>query len=131
MILLLNLMIAILTTTYQDIEEQADQIYRMELQRMVPLLKYDDQYGCLVSGMPLFNVFSFLCLPFILGIKRGEQRGIKLNSVLMKMEYVPVFLISVFLFLGVNSILVPFAYLKIIWVKIQSLVTPVYDKQTG
>jgi len=69
---------------------------------------------------PPMNVIATLFLPFFLLIK-DEKKLIKLNNFLLFIGYLPVLIGLTIGFIGINCLLIPFAYLYALIGKIGKL----------
>eukprot|EP00347_Sterkiella_histriomuscorum_P018277 403346125 len=121
MILLVNLIIAILSTTFAILHEKQLALYYDGIIEAIPQYKYDRTYGSLVCSFPPFNI---LVLPFTLvfAFYKNEFFLQKLNNGLLHISYFPVFLTMLVIFIALNLILIPLAYLYAIGVKIQRVI---------
>ena len=65
-ILALNLLIAILTNTFQELSVRTNILFLSEILKLRTILEYDEDYGALVSTFPPWNVFVLPSIPFYL-----------------------------------------------------------------
>ena len=107
-ILLINLLIAILSSTYALYEQQGVSLYVNGILQMRSAAEYDHKYGALVSTFPPFNIVLLPFIPFYM-LKENTK---KLNHLVFHLTYVPILLISFLLFFVFNMICIPFAYFK-------------------
>ena len=116
-ILILNLLIAILSTTYAILDERKLVLYINEILRLRNTMDHDKRYSALVSSFSPWNGFVLPFVPFFV-VKRDTQT---LNRVLLHVEYFPiVVLLTIFFIIG-NFLVIPFAYLKGVFLKIVHL----------
>jgi uncharacterized integral membrane protein len=116
-ILLLNLLIAILSSTYAMLEGEKLVLYINEILKLRSTLEYDKQCSALVSSFPPYNIIALLFSPFIM----IKKEPVTLNLVLFHIEYAPLLLILLIVFIAGNLVLIPFAYIKGIYVNLQQL----------
>ena len=65
-ILALNLLIAILSNTYQTLSIKTNILFLSEILKLRTTLEYDKNYGAMVSTFPPWNVFVVPTIPFYL-----------------------------------------------------------------
>ena len=113
-ILLLNLLIAILASTYGLLESKKDVMYIIEILKLRSSLEYDKNCSSLVSTFPPLNFIISLFSPFFLALKNSKP----LNKFLFHLEYIPLLLLSSVFYIVMNLLLIPFAYVKGIFVNL-------------
>jgi hypothetical protein len=69
LILLLNLIIAILSSTFGVFEPLSLALYYDGVIEAIPMYKYSSTYGALVLSFPPFNCLIFPFTPFFLFVK--------------------------------------------------------------
>lgn len=116
-ILILNLLIAILSSTYAALEEKKLVLYINEILKLRSSLQYNKHASGLVSTFPPWNFFPLVFAPFYF-IKKDSR---KLNNVVFHITYIPVAFLLALVFLIAHVILIPFAYCKGILIKFQFL----------
>ena len=114
-ILLLNLLIAILSSTYAQLEDKKLVLYINEILKLRPASEYDRRCSSLVSTFAPWNIIALIFTPAIMFTKDP----IKLNLALFHIEYIPVFILLFIIYLIGNVLILPFAYLKGIYVNLQ------------
>ena len=77
----------------------------------------DERYGGLIIGSPPFNVFAVFLVPFFICLK-DEKRIRAINESFTKFIYAPIALIDTCIFAIFSLIMVPFAYLNAIYIKL-------------
>jgi len=82
----------------------------------IPTYKNDKRYGALIVAFPPFNLLTFLCLPVILCCKSPDKLK-KINTIICKIAYFPVILISSLIFTISNILMIPLAYFKCLYHK--------------
>ena len=107
-ILILNLLIAILSSTYALLEDKKLVLYINEILSLRSTLEYDKNCSSIVSTFPPFNLIALMFCPFIVFINKPK----KLNNILFHIEYIPFILLIFPFYLALNLILIPFGYLK-------------------
>ena len=116
-ILTLNLLVAILTNIYQNLESKRFVLYISEILKLKSSHCYDKRASGLISTPPPWNIFPLLLSP--LYFLRIDQ--VKLNAFVLHVWYVPVLLIATLVFITVNLAIFPFAYFKGVAIKAQFL----------
>ena len=112
-ILAINLLIAILSTTYAILWEQSAPIFYIENIKQRPLYKYSKRYGSLVSSFFPYYIF----IPFVAPLLFMKNK-IHKNVLILYFEFFPVYLILHIIFLSISILLLPVSYFKIIIHKI-------------
>ncbi len=110
----------ILANTYTIYSQRGLALYHDGIIEAIPHYKKDKVYGSLISMCPPMNVIATLFLPFFLLIK-DEKKLIKLNNFLLFIGYLPVLIGLTIGFIGINCLLIPFAYLYALIGKIGKL----------
>lgn len=109
MVLLVNLIIAILSETYQRLSYQKLGLYYDGVIEVIPAYKYKKFYGSLIAACPPFNFLVMPFLPFFaFADKKSKVR--RLNNILIRVIYFPFALIYAVIFSVVNILLLPVAY---------------------
>ena len=117
----MNLVIAILATTYEEYSPYARGLYYDSVVRSIPRYKYDKYYTGLVMGFGPLSVISIvLFMPFYL-ILSGEAL-IAFNRAVQYFYYLPWATVMTLAFVAINIVLVPFAYVAAIFTKVKILV---------
>ena len=126
LILMLNLLIALLTESYQVLNCVRTGLFWSYVINEMPKLAYDAHYGILSMPPFIFSWMSFLALPFLWFIK--DKLTLKsINRICFNIVYFPIAVVLLIIFMVVNFALVPFAYLKTILHK--SLLTKRYKSK--
>ena len=107
-ILALNLLIAILSNTYNDLSVRANILFLSEVLKLRSTLEYDKDYGAMVSTFPPWNVLILPSIPFYI----TKKHTYSMNQTLFYVDYVPVLFISSALYMGVTFALLPLAWLR-------------------
>ena len=116
-ILILNLLIAILSSTYAMLENKKLVLYINEILKLRSSLEYNERASGLISAFPPWNIFPLLLSPLYF-VKKDTR---KLNTVVCHVCYVPVMLTITICFVIYNLLLLPITYLKGVLVKLQLL----------
>lgn len=117
---MINLIIAILATTFAVLNNKKLALYYDGIIEVIPTYKYDKLYGAIICSFPPFNMIT---LPFsFLFLKLSNVKILtKLNKILLYFAFSPVFLIAAISFAIGNIILIPFAYIFTNFVNIQMI----------
>ena len=71
-ILIINLLIAILSSTYARLEDKKLVLYINEILLLRPTLEYDRNYSGLISTFSPWNVFAVIASPLFLCVKQPK-----------------------------------------------------------
>ena len=112
-ILILNLIIAILSNTYNQFDTKSTGLYLSKILNARDDMTFDDHYGAIILSMTPLNALVLPVVPFALFVKPSVQ----INQVLMIAQYAVLIVIIYFIFLAGSLVMLPFAYLKSISVK--------------
>ena len=118
-ILLLNLLVAILSSTYALLDDKKMVLYINEILKLRNTLEYDRNCSSLVSSFPPWNVISIILMPVIMLFKEP----VLINSFVFHINYLPLFVLVSSAYLCTNAILIPVAYIKGIYVTLQQIWT--------
>lgn len=116
-ILLLNLLIAILSSTYAQLEDTKLVLYINEILKLRSSMEYDKRCSALVSTFPPWNVIALLFSPFIMFSKNSEM----INLILFHIEYLPIILLLLITYIVINILILPLAYIKGLYVNLQQI----------
>ena len=116
MVLLVNLIIAILSETYQRLSIQKLGLYYDGVIEVIPAYKYKKFYGALIAACPPFNLLVLPFLPFF-AFTNKKTKVRRLNNALVKVIFFPFALIYASLFSLINILMWPLAYVVTIYRK--------------
>ena len=110
MVLLLNLLIGILSSTYSILQNQGVGLYLQALIDVQPNWAYHQEPAAnlFTFRVPPLNFFSFLCLPCLLRSPSSSLRS--LARFLEGLNYLPVYFLSLGCVLLVDALTLPFAW---------------------
>ena len=111
MLIIVNLLIAILSDEYATLNEVKTGLYWSAIIREMPKYAYDKHYGTLSMFPFILSWISFLTIPFYIFVKDRESLE-SCNRFLWVIVYFPLSLMVLALFIAVNLVLLPLAYLK-------------------
>ena len=120
-IVLVNFIIAILAATYGKLSEYSLGIYYDGIIARIPVYEDDRKYGSLIVSSPPFNVLAIILVPIFLCL-RDENKIRKINNFFAKLSFVPLALVLTIVFMAMNLIMLPFAYLMAIFWKCKILI---------
>ena len=120
-ILTLNLLIAILSSTYAILEEKKLVLYINEILKLRNVIEYHHTCGGLTSAAPPWNVFGLIASPIY--VLKSDTR--KLDKIILLINYIPILVGTVFIFIFINLLLLPLTYVKNIVIKFQFI----FDKR--
>jgi hypothetical protein len=125
-ILILNLIIAILSNTYNQFDTKSSGLYLSKILNARDDMTFDAHYGAFLLTMAPLNAVVLPFVPFALFRKPTE----KLNSFVTLLQYTIFILAILIIFLVGNVFLTPFAFLKSVYVKSKGVVNqPTVVKQ--
>jgi len=111
MILMINLLIAMMSDTYNNLAELRTGLFWGSVVLEMPKHIYDEHYGVLSILPFVFSWISLLVMPLLLFVK--DKTTLKyINEVCYLLLYGPLSLCLLAVFMTVNMVLLPFAYMK-------------------
>ena len=111
MILMLNLLIALMSDQYHLMSEMRIGLYWKNVIVEIPVLAYDNEYGNLFVTPFYFSWLSLILLPFM-AFTSSDKTKRRINFWACSIAYLPLALCLLVVFMVVNAVLIPFAYLK-------------------
>ena len=110
MLIMVNLLIAILSDEYASLVEVRRGLYWSSVIDEMSKYRYDKYYGTL-SMLPFpYSWLSMLSLPCML-LFRDPKKLARLNQLIFAIVFIPISLVVLSIFIAINLILLPFAYL--------------------
>ena len=116
-ILILNLIIAILSNTYNIFDPKSKGLYLSKILSSRDELSYDENYGAFLTGMSPLNLILLPFVPIALIIPPNPR----FNKAIMILQYLVLMAIMFCGFVLFSAILLPFAYLKSLVYKLQQI----------
>jgi hypothetical protein len=116
-ILILNLIIAILSNTYNIFDPKSNGLYLSKILSSRDELSYDENYGSFLSAMSPFNMVIMPLVPVAVFSPPSPQ----FNNFVMTVQYTLFIQIFFAVFVFVSLILLPLAFLKSLIFKIQQI----------
>jgi hypothetical protein len=111
MILMINLLIAMMSDTYNNLAELRTGLFWGSVVLEMPKHIYDEHYGVLSIFPFIFSWISLLVMPLLVFIK--DKTTLRyINEVCYLLVYGPLSLCLLAVFMTVNMALLPLAYLK-------------------
>ena len=119
LILLLNMVIAMMSETYANMNSERIGIYNYQILRVRPQYKFNKYYGGMVASIPPFNILNFLVSFPLYILWRNDLEKVKgLTKFVLSMNfYLFVLPLHILIFTVCNLVILPFAYLKTIVAK--------------
>ena len=111
MILLINLLIAIMGDTYGNLVSVKTGLFWSSVIQEMPKYVYNKHYGILTMIPFTFSFMSLILLP-VLVLSDNLDTLTSINNAVFMIVYFPVSIFMLMLFMAVNLILLPFAYVK-------------------
>ena len=116
-VVLLNFIIAILADTYSKLSVQSLGIYYDGIIARIPLYEDDMRYGGLIVAAPPLNLLAVVMIPFYLFIK-DDRRLRQVNDAYTKFSFLPLALFLTLIFMVLNLVSLPFAFIVAIMKKV-------------
>jgi len=116
-VVLLNFIIAILADTYSKLSVQSLGIYYDGIIARIPMYEDDMRYGGLIVAAPPLNLLAVVMVPFYLFIK-DDKKLRQVNEAYTKFAFLPLALILTLIFMALNLVSLPFAYIFAIMKKV-------------
>ena len=110
MILLLNLLIAIMSDEYAALSNVRVGLYWGSVINEMPKYVYNKKYGSLTMFPFIYSWLSLIVMPFLICISDSSTVQ-KINHAAYIIVYAPISVIILLVFMCVNLILLPFAYI--------------------
>ena len=107
-VFLLNLLIAVLSTTYSTLASQALSLYHKNIIDELPRWSYHKDYNFLTYRVPPLNLVSFFALPFL------SRCSPKRRELLERVNYLPAYIIGLGIILATDLLSLPKACLHVI-----------------
>lgn len=112
MILMLNLVIAILSETYARLAPQRLGLFYDGLIASMPGYQFDKRFGILILIPPPMNVFIIIPTLVFLCFLNNDKMLRAFNKVFVHIGFTPFAILYTIIFVLLNAILIPFAYLR-------------------
>jgi len=116
-ILIMNLIIAILSNTYNEQESQSNGLYLARILSIRDELSFDENYSSFLTAMSPINALIVPLVPF--GVLLNPSPI--LNNYTMKIQYTVFAFILYIIFLSTSALLLPFAFLKSLIFKLKQI----------
>ena len=120
-ILLLNLIIAILANTYNIFDARSNGLYLSKILVSRDEMVYDESYGSFLAAIPPTNVVQLPFIPAALSFRYNSPVLVKLNKMVMQLQYVIFMSIFFCLFVIVSAALTPLAFIVGCFDKLKSM----------
>jgi len=118
-ILILNLIIAILSNTYNMFDTKSTGLYLSKILNSRDEMTYDENYGAFLLTMTPLNIVTLPFVPYALFKKPSKE----MNTMITVLQYSFLIVIIYLMFLVGSIIMTPFAFLKSLSVKIQDVLS--------
>ena len=124
-IMLLNFLVAILSNIYAQLNDVQIGLYLRKVIYLRQKYDYDEKFSWIISALPPLNILSFLLLPIII-----FKRSIVLNHMILVIEYIPVIITAVVIFLISTLVTLPISYGLLIFYKFSNLLNkPIFGSK--
>ena len=111
LILIINLLIAILSDEYGKLASVKNGLYWGSVIEQMPKYRYNKLYGVLSMFPFAFSFLGFFAMPFLVVIE-DHQMLEAINTCCFHIVYLMILMVTLPVFMAVNMLLVPFAFLK-------------------
>jgi hypothetical protein len=118
-ILILNLIIAILSNTYNMFDTKSTGLYLSKILNSRDEMTYDENYGAFLLTMTPLNIVTLPFVPYALFKKPSKE----MNTMITVLQNSFLIVIIYLMFLVGSIIMTPFAFLKSLSVKIQDVLS--------
>ena len=109
-IMLLNLIIAIMSNTYEELKNNSFGLYYDGIIEAMPVFKNDRRYGALIATVPPFNLLVVFFMPFFIACQ-DEKLLEYVNDFLQKIFFFPIAILGMIAITVFNLVMLPFAFL--------------------
>ena len=116
MLLLMNLLIAVMSETYQRFTKFKTGLLHKAIIFRMPVYKFEKSYSCLISAPAPLNVLVVPFLPYFF-ISTNVRLTRWVNKQVLKLLYLPVAFVAVTTFFVGNLICLPLAFVKALFHK--------------
>lgn len=110
LVIIINLVVAILSTTYSDYSEYQRGLYYDTLIQSLPVNQYHKYYGCMVTTPSILSVTMLILAPFLWLLQCVPRLLKSINRTICTVMYMPMGLIALIVFLLVSIVSLPFAW---------------------
>jgi hypothetical protein len=117
-ILILNLIIAILSNTYNIFDPKSNGLFLSKILQTRDEMQYDPKYGAFMSQLTPLNIVFFPFLPLAIIDKFYTEL---VNKIALNIQYILLMMVVFTQFIIVSALLSPFAFLKSLTFKIQDV----------
>ena len=118
LVLLLNMVIAMMADTYTQMDEVKRGVYNYQILSVLPQLKINKTFGGLIAFVPPFNMIAFMFLPVYVVLRNQPKRLESVSKVLMMVNYVILLMVLSVIYVALNLLMLPLAYIKTVLAKI-------------
>ena len=112
LILLLNYVIAILSSVFANYEDKQLGLYYEVMIKLFGVMRYDEEYGYIACSTMPMNIVTHSLFPFSLCNQKTREKRVKFNDIMCNIIYFPYTLIITFGFMAANLVLIPLAWLS-------------------
>lgn len=111
-VLLINLLIALLSNVYENLNVLVDASHRSVLINFYRKYRWDEENGYMIFLTTPINIINFLVFPFSLCFAKGKNK-IAFNNYICRIYYILFYFPCIFIiFVFYSFIIIPFCYLK-------------------
>lgn len=110
LVIVINLVVAILATTYSEYSEYTRGLYYDTLIQSLPINQYHKYYGCMVTTPSILSVVMLVISPILWLLQCMPPLLKAVNKTICTIMYLPLGLISLLVFIEVSLVSLPFAW---------------------
>ena len=118
-VIILNLVIALLARTYGQLNDFRRGLYYDTLVSVVPKYAHDKNYGAMVCSVGISNCVMLALIPVYAVLSLCEKLLKKFNLMMEVILYFPIGLFAVLLFLVVDMLMIPVAWVSMMSLRLQ------------
>ena len=107
MVLMVNLLIALLSTTYSNLASKGVGLYYQSIIEEQPRWAFHPDFNLFTFRVPPLNIITFLSLPCFV------KCSSKMRDLIEKIQYLPAYFVALAIVLGVDLLSLPFAWSQV------------------
>jgi hypothetical protein len=120
-IVVLNFMIAVLADTYYTFDSKSNGLYLSKILNSRDEMTYEPSFGAFLVSLPPVSGVQIFFLPFLICLPPRGELTLKVNNLLMKIQYSIFMSVFFVIFAVAGACLLPFSYFVGIADKIATL----------
>jgi hypothetical protein len=109
-VLMLNFVIAILSSTFNNYEKLKIGLYYNVLIELFAKMSWDDKFGCLICAQQPLNLLLTMFSPLMIIFSNNEEKLLKINEFICHILYFPFAIVITCIFTFLNLLTIPVSY---------------------